>query len=68
MSQNTLTIRISALNKHMIENHVMVNFKEKNKSVDNPTIDELITFLIQENLSIYYPKLKSKSENDIKRN
>ena len=66
MAQNTVTMRMSKANKYMIENFVLENFKEKNPSIDNPSHNILITFLLQEYFKFFYPQLKSKSENATK--
>lgn len=68
MVKRTESVRISILNKYIIYNYIVVNYQEKNKSSKIPVFDELITFLIRENVGEYYEKIKSESENELKYN
>ena len=65
MATNSISIRISAINKYMIEHYISENFLEEYPTADNATINELITFLIRKNLGLFYPKLKSETQNAI---
>lgn len=63
---NTTPVRISKINKCIIERRVSANFKNKNPSVKSASFDELLTFLLQEYYKIFYRKIKSEIENEIK--
>ena len=56
MGHNTTTIRIHAIDKEMLDEHVSVNFLE-----DNPfgvaNIPNIINYLIRKELGVYYSKL-----------
>lgn len=65
MKQNTTTIRISAINKFILREFITENFREKNRSSNTITDDELITFLIRENTGFFYESLKAKAQNEL---
>ena len=63
-------IRISEIDFCIIERFIAINYIEKYPIKANTKIPmhELITFLIMEELGIYYKKLKQECENELYRN
>lgn len=61
----TISIRISLLNKIIIEREVLENFQEDNNTQRRATLDELISFLLSYYFSHNYNKVRSKWKNEL---
>lgn len=62
MKTKSTYIRISQLNKKMLEKYVIENYKQEYPVENKISQNDLIGYLIKKNLGIYYSKIKFEVE------
>lgn len=65
MNNDSTLIRISKLNKILLDKYISVNFKNEYQFKEKYSVNDLITFLIVKNVGIFYPKIKQEALNEL---